>query len=447
MEQERVVHTADNKEYLLFLVGCQGSSGTLKLLENGLTTARECKAAIVSDSDANEQDGGIGSLQNQLADSDKKLAELKEKISSVESAQFQANDTIASINARMPGLEEQKKAHAKARRFKQAGAVSKQIKLLKDEQIKAQAAIATAKQDLDTFNQEYQQEEAATGGLRTQLATLQQELKERKSVEDMKAIERLRLDVAGIAAIESKLSSLEAQEETAEHVDTHRPLQYVLKLATEALASERALLEKELSALCDRQNVAHLKDISDVNSKLPADLVSLILDGRFISLSIHLVCLIFLTVISYFISSGLFTRQVVFVLLIAYCLVRALHPHPKDVDIDMNVDDGSTPDPAADVARLAEIEAQIAELDSKIQAAAASDDYELADTLDSKQRALKDERGAVTGRLAEARATAVENKAQHEKELSALEGEVEAAASAEDYDRAAELEEKADEVK
>ena len=274
LDQERATHAAENKEYLVFLVGCQSSSGTLTLLENALTTARECKAAITSDGDANDQDSGIGSLQNQLAASDKKLADLKEKIASVESAQFQANDSVASINARLPGLEDQKKAHAKARRFKQAGAVSKQIKLLKEEQVKAQAAITAAKQDLDACNQEYQQEEAATAGLRTQLAALQKELKERKSVEDMKAIERLRIDVASIVAIEAKLASLEAQEEAAEHVSTYRPLRDVVKLSIEALAVERSLLEKELSALCDRQNVLHLKDISDVDAKLPTDLVS-----------------------------------------------------------------------------------------------------------------------------------------------------------------------------
>ena len=274
LEEDRATHAANHKEYLVFLVGCKSSSGTLKLLEKGLTTARECKTAISSDNDADEQDSGIGPLQNQLAASDKKLAELKEKIASVESAQFQANDTIASINARMPGLEEQKKAHAKARRFKQAGAVSKQIKSLKEEQVKAEATIVTAKQDFDTFNKDYQQEEAATAGLRSQLAALQKELKERKSGEDMKAIERLRLDVGGIVAIESKLESLETQEEAAEHLGTYRPLRDVVKLATAALAGERALLEKELSALCDRQNVAHLKDVSDVDAKLPTDLVS-----------------------------------------------------------------------------------------------------------------------------------------------------------------------------
>lgn len=126
-----------------------------------------------------------------------------------------------------------------------------------------------------------------------------------------------------------------------------------------------------------------------------------------------------------------------------------MHVQPaKDVDFDLNVnvDDGSTNDPAADVARLAEIDAEIASLDTQIQAAAFNDAYELADSLDTKQQALNSEREAITTRLSEAHATAVDTKAQHEKELSVLKVQADSAAEAEDYERAAELEEKADEV-
>ena len=119
----------------------------------------------------------------------------------------------------------------------------------------------------------------------------------------------------------------------------------------------------------------------------------------------------------------------------------------KDVKFDLNVDDGSTPDPAADVARLAEIGTELAELDSQIEAAAANDDYELADSLDNQQNALKAEREAITARLSEARATAVDSKAKYEKELAALDGEVQAAAEAEDYDRAEQLDEQMNEVR
>lgn len=119
----------------------------------------------------------------------------------------------------------------------------------------------------------------------------------------------------------------------------------------------------------------------------------------------------------------------------------------KDVSFDVNVDVGSAADPAADVARLAEIGAEISGLDARIQEAASNDDYELADSLDAQHKVLVDERDAINARLSEARTAAVDSKAQLEQELSALEAEVEAAAENEDYDRAAELAEKETEVR
>lgn len=107
----------------------------------------------------------------------------------------------------------------------------------------------------------------------------------------------------------------------------------------------------------------------------------------------------------------------------------------------------SAADPATDVARLAEIGAEISELDARIQEAANSDDYELADSLDAEQKALVQEREAINARLSEAREVAVDSKVQLEQELSALEAEVEAAAENEDYDRAAELAERETEVR
>ena len=117
------------------------------------------------------------------------------------------------------------------------------------------------------------------------------------------------------------------------------------------------------------------------------------------------------------------------------------------VHFDLNVDDGSTSDPAADVVHLTEIGTELAELDGQNETAAANDDYELADSLDNQQNALKAEREAITARLSEARATAVDSKAKCEKELAALDGEVQAAAEAEDYDRAEQLDEKMNEVR
>ena len=113
----------------------------------------------------------------------------------------------------------------------------------------------------------------------------------------------------------------------------------------------------------------------------------------------------------------------------------------------MNINVDSAADPAADVARLAEIAAEISELDARIQEAASSDDYELADSLDAEQKALVEEREAINARLSDARAAAVDSKVQLEQELSTLEAEVEAAAENEDYDRAAELAEKETEVR
>lgn len=113
----------------------------------------------------------------------------------------------------------------------------------------------------------------------------------------------------------------------------------------------------------------------------------------------------------------------------------------------MNIKVDSEADPAADVARLAEIAAEISELDARIQEAASSDDYELADSLDAEQKALVEEREAINARLADARAAAVDSKVQLEQELSTLEAEVEAAAENEDYDRAAELAERETEVR